>query len=140
VRVVFADTGYWVALLNPSDNLHKKSVQLSKTLHPVYIVTSEAVLIEVLNDFSKRGEYFRDLAIELTQNLRSNPNVRIVPQTSEQFEQGLRLYQQRKDKAWSHTDCVSFKIMEENEIREALAYDKHFAQAGFTALMRNCRV
>jgi predicted nucleic acid-binding protein len=120
--------------------LHKKAVQLSKTLHPVYIVTSEAVLIEVLNDFSKRGEYFRDLAIELTQNLRSNPNVRIVPQTSEQFEQGLRLYQQRKDKAWSHTDCVSFKIMEENGIREALAYDKHFAQAGFTALMRNCRV
>jgi predicted nucleic acid-binding protein len=50
------------------------------------------------------------------------------------------LYQQRKDKAWSHTDCVSFKIMEENGIREALAYDKHFAQAGFTALMRNCRV
>jgi predicted nucleic acid-binding protein len=140
VRVVFADTGYWVALLNPRDNLHKKAVQLSKTLHPVYIVTSEAVLIEVLNDFSKRGEYFRDLAIELTQNLRSNPNVRIVPQTSEQFEQGLRLYQQRKDKAWSHTDCVSFKIMEENGIREALAYDKHFAQAGFTALMRNCRV
>ncbi|MCZ8121329.1 MAG: PIN domain-containing protein [Microcystis sp. LE18-22.4A] len=140
MRVVFADTGYWVALLNPRDNLHKKAVQLSKTLHPVYIVTSEAVLIEVLNDFSKRGEYFRDLAIELTQNLRSNPNVRIVPQTSEQFEQGLRLYQQRKDKAWSHTDCVSFKIMEENGIREALAYDKHFAQAGFTALMRNCRV
>jgi len=68
-------------------------------LHPVYIVTSEAVLIEVLNDFSKRGEYFRDLAIELTKNLRSNPNVRIVPQTSEQFKQGLRLYQQRKDKA-----------------------------------------
>jgi predicted nucleic acid-binding protein len=63
VRVVFADTGYWVALLNPGDNLHKKAVQLSKTLHPVYIVTSEAVLIEVLNDFSKRGEYFRDLAI-----------------------------------------------------------------------------
>ncbi|TRU93224.1 MAG: PIN domain-containing protein [Microcystis novacekii Mn_MB_F_20050700_S1] len=140
MRVVFADTGYWVALLNPGDNLHKKAVQLSKTLHPVYIVTSEAVLIEVLNDFSKRGEYFRDLAIELTQNLRSNPNVRIVPQTSEQFEQGLRLYQQRQDKAWSHTDCVSFKIMEENGITEALAYDKHFAQAGFTALMRNCRV
>ncbi|AFY72312.1 putative nucleic acid-binding protein, contains PIN domain [Synechococcus sp. PCC 7502] len=137
MRVVFADTGYWVALLNPSDNLHKKAVQLSKTLHPAYIVTSEAVLIEVLNDFSKRGEYFRDLAIELTQNLRSNHNVRIVPQTSEQFEQGLRLYQQRKDKAWSYTDCVSFKIMEDMGISEALAYDKHFEQAGYKPLMRN---
>ena len=137
MRVVFADPCDWVALLNHSDNLHKKAVQLSKPLRPVYIVTSEAVLIEVLNDFSKRGEYFRDLAIELTQNLRSNPNVRIVPQTSEQFEQGLRLYQQRKDKAWSHTDCVSFKIMEDMGISDALAYDKHFEQAGYKPLMRN---
>ncbi|MEA5467607.1 type II toxin-antitoxin system VapC family toxin [Spirulina sp. 06S082] len=139
MKIVFADTGYWVALLNPSDDLHKKAVQLSKRLNPLYIVTSEVVLIEVLNDFSKRGEYFRDLAIELTQDLRSNPNIRIVPQTSEQFEQGLRLYQQRKDKAWSHTDCVSFKIMEDMGIFEALAYDKHFVQAGYTSLMRNCR-
>lgn len=137
MRVLFADTGYWVALLNPNDNLHRKAVQLSKTLYPAYIVTSEVVLTEVLNDFSKRGEYFRDLAIELIQNLRSNPNTRIIAQTSDQFEQGLRLYQQRKDKAWSHTDCVSFKIMEDMDISEALAYDKHFLQAGYKALMRD---
>lgn len=140
MRVVFADTGYWVARLNPNDNLHPKSTHLSKTMYPVYIVTSEVVLTEVLNDFSKRGEYFRDLAIELIRDLRANPNVRIVPQSSDQFEQGLRLYQQRKDKAWSHTDCVSFKIMEDMGIAEALAYDKHFVQAGYTALMRNCQV
>lgn len=50
------------------------------------------------------------------------------------------LYEQRPDKEWSQTDCVSFKIMEEQIIFEALAYDKHFVQAGYTALMRNCRM
>jgi uncharacterized protein len=139
VRFVFADTGYWVALLNPGDNLHQKAIQLAQSLQPVHIVTSEMVLTEVLNDFSKRGEYLRDAVSELIRDLRSHPNTTIIPQTSQQFEIALNLYTQRKDKAWSHTDCVSFNIMDENGIIEALAYDKHFAQAGFTALMRNCR-
>ncbi|AMA08958.1 MULTISPECIES: type II toxin-antitoxin system VapC family toxin [unclassified Picosynechococcus] len=137
MRIVFADTGYWVALLNPHDDLHEKAVELSKKLHPVYIVTSEAVLIEVLNDFSKRGEHFRKLALSLTRELRKNPNVEIINQSSEQFEQGLELYEQRKDKDWSHTDCVSFIIMKERSISEALAYDKHFLQAGFQPLLRD---
>lgn len=140
MRFVFADTGYWVALLNSQDDLHDKAVRLSKTLQPIHIFTSEVVLTEVLNDFSKRGEYFRALATGLIQNLRSHPNTTIIPQTSQQFDQALLLYTQRKDKQWSHTDCVSFNIMEENGILEALAYDKHFTQAGYTPLMRNCQV
>lgn len=139
MKFVFADTGYWVALLNSHDDLHQKAVQLSQSLQPVHIFTSEVVLTEVLNDFSKRGEYFRDLATGLIQELRSHSNTTIIPQTSQQFDDAFVLYSQRKDKQWSHTDCVSFNIMRENEIAEALAYDKHFAQAGFTALMRNCR-
>lgn len=140
MRFIFADTGYWVALLNPSDNLHQKAINLAQALQPARIVTSEMVLTEVLNDFSKRGEYLRDVASELIRDLRSHPNTTIIPQTSWQFEQALILYTQRKDKHWSHTDCVSFNIMAENGIAEALAYDKHFTQAGFTPLMRNCQM
>lgn len=140
MRFIFADTGYWVALLNPGDNLHQKAQSLAKTLQPVHIITSEMVLTEVLNDFSKRGEYLRDVAAELIRDLRSHPNTTIVPQTSQQFDQALLLYTQRKDKQWSHTDCVSFNIMKANGIAEALAYDKHFTQAGYTPLMRNCQV
>lgn len=139
MRFVFADTGYWVALLNPGDNLHQKAIRLEQTLQPVHIVTSGMVLTEGLNDFSKRGEYLRDVAIELIHSLRSHSNVTIIPQTAQQFEKALILYTQRKDKQWSHTDCVSFNITEENGILEALAYDKHFVQAGFIATMRNCQ-
>ncbi|MDZ8069463.1 MAG: PIN domain-containing protein [Nostoc sp. DedQUE08] len=140
MRVVFADTGYWVALLNPRDDLHNKAVNLSKALQPAHIVTSEMVLTEVLNDFSSRGEYFRQAAANLIRSLYRHPNTTIIPQTSIQFQAALTLYEQRADKEWSQTDCVSFKIMEEQIIAEALAYDRHFVQAGYTALMRNCRV
>jgi len=69
MRRVFADTGYWVALLNSRDQLHQKARELSKTMGSLYIFTSEMVLAEVLNDFSKRGEFFRQAAIELIESL-----------------------------------------------------------------------
>lgn len=40
------------------------------------------------------------------------------------------------DKAWSLTDCISFTIMQENNIVEALTTDRHFEQAGYKALLR----
>ncbi len=137
MRRVFADTGYWVALLNSRDQLHQKARELSKTMGSLYIFTSEMVLAEVLNDFSKRGEFFRQAAIELIESLYEHPNVTVVRQSSSQFQEGLLLYKQRQDKEWSITDCVSFKIMEEYAITEALAYDKHFEQAGFIPLLRD---
>lgn len=138
MRIVFADIGYWVALLNPKDELHYKAQSISKSLNPVYIFTSEMVLTEVLNDFSKRGDHFRKLAIDLIETLQNHPNTTVIPQNSEQFKQGLELYKRHTiDKAWSITDCVSFILMEERGIYEALAYDKHFEQAGFKALLRD---
>ncbi|CAC5340381.1 MULTISPECIES: type II toxin-antitoxin system VapC family toxin [Planktothrix] len=137
MRQVFADTGYWVALLNPKDELHQKARDLSKQMDSLYIVTSEMVLAEVLNDFSKRGAFFRQAAIELIESLYNHTNVTVIQQSSSQFQEGLLLYKKRPDKEWSITDCVSFKIMEEYGITEALAYDKHFEQVGFIALLRD---
>ena len=137
MRTVFADTGYWVALLNSYDELHDKAIELSKSLDPIHIVTSEMVLTEVLNDFSKRGDYLRQAATKLIDRIQENSNITVVSQTSQQFKQGLELSKNRLDKNWSLTDCVSFKIMEEMGIYEAPAYDKHFEQAGYKALLRN---
>jgi predicted nucleic acid-binding protein len=40
------------------------------------------------------------------------------------------------DKDWSLTDCISFHLMRTKGITRALAYDEHFAQAGFEPLLR----
>jgi predicted nucleic acid-binding protein len=136
MKTVFADTGYWIALLDPQDTLHSKAVNLSITLSQAQIITSQMVLTEVLNHFSKSGNFLRYAAASLIESLKVNPSISIIFQTDDIFQQALNLYKQRPDQAWSHTDCSSFCIMKQQGLLESLAYDKHFEQAGFIALLR----
>jgi predicted nucleic acid-binding protein len=136
MKIIFADTGYWIAILDPQDNLHQRATALTASLTSTTIVTSELIFTEVLNAFSKRGRLLRKAAIELIRGVGKNPNVEVTPQTSELFQVALDLYSQRLDQSWSHTDCASFCIMQQKKIQEALAYDRHFEQAGFVALLR----
>jgi uncharacterized protein len=136
MNTIFADTGYWIALLDPQDTLHQKAINQSIAHAQAQIYTSEMVFTEVLNHFAKRSTPLRQAAAALIQTAQQNPAVKILPQTPELFQQALTLYIQRPDQAWSHTDCASFCIMKQQNILEALAYDKHFEQAGFTALLR----
>jgi uncharacterized protein len=46
------------------------------------------------------------------------------------------LFKQRKDKEWGLVDCISFIVMQNREITDALTADIHFQQAGFRALLR----
>ncbi|MCX7014218.1 MAG: hypothetical protein NTW86_16980 [Candidatus Sumerlaeota bacterium] len=50
------------------------------------------------------------------------------------FRNAAERYETRADKTWSLTDCASFALTEERGIVDALAFDQHFAQAGFTLL------
>jgi predicted nucleic acid-binding protein len=137
MRRVFADTEYWIALWNPYDDLHDKSLEISNTLGPAQIVTSEMVIVETLNGFSKRGQQLREQAFRFAGHVISNANVLVVPQTSALFREALDMFGKRPDKKWSLTDCASFIIMKEKEITEALAKDEHFEQAGFVALLKD---
>jgi predicted nucleic acid-binding protein len=136
MKTVFADTGYWIALLDPQDTLHPKAITLTLALSQAQICTSEMVLTEVLNHFAKRGQFLRQAATALIQSAEENPTIDIIAQTNFLFQQAFILYQHRPDRAWSHTDCASFFIMRQQNILESLAYDKHFEQAGFIALLR----
>ncbi|HUE56766.1 MAG TPA: PIN domain-containing protein [Candidatus Udaeobacter sp.] len=135
MRPVFADTGYWIALVNPRDQIHAKAFSVTQQLSSVRILTTEMVLAEVLNSFSDAGP-LRHAVGSMVLRLRSNRDVIIVPQTSEQFENALRRYKQATDKSWSLTDCASFQVMEAEQIQAALTHDQHFAQAGFETLLR----
>lgn len=97
MKIVFADTGYWIALLDPQDTLHAKAINLSITLAQGQICTSEMVLTEVLNHFSKRGSFLRAAAVALIESLQANPSIIIILQTDDIFQQGLALYKQRPD-------------------------------------------
>lgn len=133
---VFADTNYWIALINARDQLHNKAIAISERLSAVEIVTSEMVLVEVLNGFSNAGWLLRDLAASSIQALRLNPRIRIIPQTDAQFRSALERYKQARDKSSSLTDCASFQIMDQERMIAAITHDQHFIQAGYEALLR----
>ena len=134
MKFVFADTGYWTAILNPSDGLHEKAARVSASLGKARLITTEMVLDELLAALSKPP--VRPFAIRGVKAIRANPNVEVIPQTSLQFAAAFHEYQSAEDKEWSLTDCASFIVMRERGLTEALAHDRHFEQAGFVALLR----
>lgn len=134
---VFADSGYWIARTCPNDALHQKANLVAGQLGSRRIVTSEMVLVEFLNYMSKLGSQNRRLAVETVQDLYDNPRVEIVPVNSQQLWAAVDLYAGRPNLRWSLVDCISFMIMQEKRIRDALAYDHDFRQAGYRALLRD---
>ncbi len=137
MTVVFADTFYWAALTHPIEQYHQQALALAASLERSgRVVTSEDVLAEYLNLFSKRGAYWRARAVTVVNNLRTLPHLDIVPQSSREFASGLELYAARPDKRYSLTDCISMQIMRREEILDVLTYDRHFEQEGFRALFR----
>ena len=137
MREIFADTGYWVALIMPRDQLHHIALRITDELPPHRIVTTEMVLVELLNAMSKGGRRNRELASHMLTDIYDDRAIEVVPQTSLQFREAASRYADRLDQRWGVTDCASFLLMEERGITEALAYDRDFQQAGFSTLLRD---
>ncbi|MBF6604361.1 MAG: type II toxin-antitoxin system VapC family toxin [Chloroflexi bacterium] len=137
--MVFADTEYFVALISKSDKHHEDAVTYADLIEQdrtVVLITTDAVLAEVLNWFARRGESSRSAAVSLVRLLLSSPASRVEPQTRDVLNDAIGLYADRPDKDWSLTDCISLVIMDRLKIDEALAFDHAFVQAGKRALLR----
>ncbi|MBV9469842.1 MAG: type II toxin-antitoxin system VapC family toxin, partial [Abitibacteriaceae bacterium] len=85
------------------------------------LVTTRAILMEVGNALSKQR--FRHAAVDLLQSLEDDPNVEIVPFSEELYRKAFKLYRERPDKEWGLIDCVSFVVMQERSLIEALTTD-----------------
>jgi predicted nucleic acid-binding protein len=131
MKAVFADTFYYIALLDANDSAHEAAVAATRELKTT-TVTTAWVLLELANTLSASRQ--RGLFVKLLSRLRENPNVTIYEAEREIFDLGVDLYRKRDDKEWSLTDCISFVVMEREGIAEALSGDHHFEQAGFSML------
>ena len=134
MKIVFADTVYWVALINPKDEWRTQARSAIALLRDARIITTDSILIEVLNFFAEHGDEARRRAVVVVEQLLTNPNTEVVPQTHDNFLAGLSLYKARADKGYSLTDCISMITMRERNIAEVLTHDRHFEQEGFTTL------
>jgi len=131
---IFADTSYWIANLNEDDQWFEAVENVSRSLGDVEIVTTETVLIEVLNYFSGFGEKMKGFVADSVENILNDDGVLVLLHKHKSFLQALELYKSRLDKGYSLTDCISMNAMREFGIPEILTNDAHFQQEGFTKL------
>lgn len=133
MKRVFADTFYFLALLDSKEKQHLQAVAFSRD-PKLYIVTTEWVLIEFGDAYSDPRD--RPDFVSMYRALTNDPQVKIVKSNTALLQRGVDLFERRRDKFWSLTDCTSFVVMREERITKALTGDQHFEQAGYIALLR----
>ena len=131
---VFLDTGYLVAVEAVDDQHHSVAIKhwLQFLRNPAQLVTTSFVLDEAVTFFTSRGRHAK--AIDLGRRLLSSPSVRLVHVDEDLLRAAFEYLERRPDKRFSLTDCISFVLMNRLGIQQALAFDAHFEQAGFTRI------
>jgi uncharacterized protein len=132
MKVVFADTFYFLALLNRRDAFHERAIIASK-VPDLRVLTTEFVLLELADALCQPAQ--REEVSTVFRVVETQSAFRLVRLTPELFQRGKQLYQERADKDWPLTDCISFVVMKDQGVQEALTADRHFEQAGFKALL-----
>ncbi len=129
---VFADAFYYIALLNPADHFHTAAIRATQDLRQP-LVTTAWILMEVADALC--APVVRQRTYRFLQRVLTDPNTFLIADHMLWFTRGMQRYGNRRDKACSLTDCISFSVMTERGITDALTGDHHFVQAGFRALL-----
>lgn len=132
MKLVFADSSYFLALLNRRDQAHPRAIQLAENVEQ--LLTTEWVLTELADGLASSRH--RDMFVATRTELLADNEATVLPLGMDLQEKGIELFANRPDKEWSLTNCISFVVMKEHGISEALTGDHHFEQAGFVALMK----
>lgn len=115
---LFLDTAFIQALLNPRDDYRNQAKQLFPRIRAASEVSiTEAIFAEVGNALSA---FNRNGAVQFIQQCYRTDNIKIVSVDTELLMQALALYQSRPDKTWGLTDCVSFIVMQQQSLTDAV--------------------
>jgi len=135
MKTVFADTMYWIASVRPNDQWGEAAKRAKSSLGAVRLLTTDEVLAEFLTVLRDGGEHIRRTATKMVRAILNNPNVKVLAQSRDSFLRGVELYEQRSDKEYSLTDCISMNAMRSESLSRILTNDRHFIQEGFEILM-----
>ena len=134
-RSVLLDTSFILALENRDDPHHQRAKSLDTELLDgnAILLFHWGILLELADGYSRLSR--RAKGLQLLAKFEEEDSYRLSPITDALLKDALDLYRARADKDWGLTDCVSFVLMKQEGITEALTADVHFRQAGFTALL-----
>jgi uncharacterized protein len=131
--IAFADTFALIAWLNARDESHERVTKYLESFTG-RLVTTEWVLMELADALCAPSA--RATTIAFLKAVRADPFFEVVAYAPVVYQAGFQLFESRQDKGWSLTDCISFSVMKEQGIMEALTADHDFEQAGFRAVFK----
>ena len=131
---LFLDASYVIALeiANEQNHLAASSHWQSLDRKSTRFVTTSYVFDEIVTFLNSRRLHAK--AVEIGNRLLNSPSVQFIQVSETIFLEAWEFFQKYNDKSYSLTDCVSFVVMEQLKIKEALTFDHHFLQAGFIKL------
>lgn len=133
MKTLFLDAGYVIALEASDDQNHNAATAYWRRMLKTSSQTKTTyVFDEIVTFFNSRGRHKK--ALEVGSNLIQAHSIELVHVDEALFYEGWDYFQKHEDKDYSLTDCISFIVMKQHEIKSALTFDKHFSQAGFEKL------
>jgi uncharacterized protein len=129
--IFFLDTSYIVALEIKNEDVHNRVLDhwlRLASLRP-QLITTTYIFDEVVTLLNSRKLHGK--AVEVGTLLLESSDILLVDIDSSLFERGWQDFKRYKDKSFSLTDCLSFVVMKERNITNALTLDLHFRQVGF---------
>ncbi|OLE53092.1 MAG: VapC toxin family PIN domain ribonuclease [Acidobacteria bacterium 13_1_20CM_3_53_8] len=138
MRYFFADTSGWGNLINAREPFHARAAQLyrERRAQGYTVLTSSYILSELISLMTSPLRIPRATTINFIDSLKTSAYVEVVHVDETLDMAAWQLLKQRPDKLWSLVDCVSFVLMQQRGIDEALTTDHNFEQAGFTRLLK----
>jgi uncharacterized protein len=97
-------------------------------------LTHSYILAEYVALASARG-FSRSSALSFAIDLMGSPDIEVVWIDELLHRAAVELLVVRQDKTYSLCDAVSFVLMRQRGLAEALTTDRHFEQEGFTRLL-----
>lgn len=134
MKSTFIDSAFVIALESKDDQNHLAAIEYWQELvqSPSSLITTSFVLDEIATYFNSRNRHKK--AVEIVESFLNSKAVELVHVDETLFQTGWKYFVKHADKRYSLTDCISFVIMKERHIEQALTFDKHFKQAGFKKL------
>jgi predicted nucleic acid-binding protein len=130
---MFLDTSGILCCVDVREQLHHEAVTLydgtNKRFTHNYVL-SEFVALAAARRFDRKS------TLEIADSMLSDSNVEVVWVDRQLHASAMKLLISQLDKSYSLCDAVSFLLMRERQLVEALTTDRHFEQAGFRSLLR----
>ena len=131
MREIFVDTGAWIAIVDERDKFHS----MARSVYPQHLknygrlVTTNLVIAETYSITLNRLGF--QATMQLMDGIRDSSRILQVYTTPQIDLLAFAILHKYRDQHFSFVDAISFAVMQEREISDAFAYDRHFSVVGF---------